>query len=152
MTGDITRAGAASAGVIAALHGGCFPGVDESWDEHSVADILAMPGAFGFVGCINGEPAGFVLARLATDEAEIISIAVLHEWRRRGLASRLFERTVKRLAGLGCVRLFLEVATDNDAAGSFYRGQGLVEGGRRKDYYRRAGGRTDALILRLDLQ
>jgi len=151
VTDGITQAGPAHAGVVSVLHGACFPGGGEGWDERSVADILGMPGAFGFIVSVNKAPAGFVLARLAADEAEIISIGVLDEWRRRGLASRLFERTARRAAGLGGRRLFLEVATDNGGAEAFYRSHGFIEGGRRKDYYRRGDGCVDALILRLDM-
>ncbi len=49
-------------------------------------------------------------------------------------------------------RLFLEVASDNDAAVALYKGLGFAAAGRRKGYYQRPGGKSaDALILALDL-
>ena len=38
---------AGDAAVLAALHGECFP--DDPWDEQAVHEVLAMPGAFGFL-------------------------------------------------------------------------------------------------------
>ena len=52
----------------------------------------------------------------------------------------------------GAVRLFLEVAEDNVAARALYERAGFGQIGRRKAYYAAPdGGRTDALVLALDL-
>jgi ribosomal-protein-alanine N-acetyltransferase len=49
-------------------------------------------------------------------------------------------------------RLFLEVATDNEAAVALYKSLGFKKAGTRKGYYQRAGGENaDAVILALDL-
>jgi ribosomal-protein-alanine N-acetyltransferase len=48
--------------------------------------------------------------------------------------------------------MFLEVAEDNLAARALYDGAGFAVAGRRRDYYGHAdGSRSDALVLRLDL-
>ncbi|MFU1477623.1 hypothetical protein ACM25N_07930 [Roseovarius sp. C7] len=46
---------------------------------------------------------------------------------------------------------FSEVAEDNAGAIALYRAAGFGECGRRKGYYRRAGGAVDALVLAKDL-
>jgi [ribosomal protein S18]-alanine N-acetyltransferase len=49
----------------------------------------------------------------------------------------------------GAQTLFLEAAEDNAAARALYAAQGFVQIGRRTNYYRRASGLVDALVLRL---
>jgi len=73
--------------VLAALSEACF---DESrWNRKAVAEVLAMPGAFGVMILVDNAPAGFLLARIAADECEILSLGVQPSYRRRGLARRL---------------------------------------------------------------
>src|SRR5947209_197660 len=102
---------------------------------------LGLPGAFGFIDAAGG----MVLARVAADEAEILTLAVLPDRRRRGLARALLERTMQAAARRGAGAMFLEVAEANRAARALYEGAGFVEVGRRRGYYRGGG---DALVLR----
>ncbi|WP_262423258.1 GNAT family N-acetyltransferase [Brevundimonas denitrificans] len=91
------------------------------------------------------------LAR-AADEAEIVTLAVRPEARRRGLGGRLLDRVLDRARDQGVARLFLEVAHDNDAALALYASRGFEQAGGRPAYYARPDGvRADALILALNL-
>jgi ribosomal-protein-alanine N-acetyltransferase len=126
---------------LAAVHATAFAA---SWTEEEFADLLRQPGVFSVA-----EPAGFVLIRLVLDEAEILTLAVRPEARGEGLGARLLERGVVLAAQGGAVRLFLEVAESNAAARALYDRAGFEPIGRRKGYY--DGGRTDALVLGLDL-
>jgi len=142
MSEHIIEAGMAYAKVISALHGACF---DAPWDEKAVAEILTMPKAAGLIiGPGGGQ--GFVLFRLAADEAEILTIGVAPGRRRKGLAGRLLQAAIERAGQAGASRMFLEVAHDNTAARAFYEKAGFVMGGRRPGYYDRPGGKTDALV------
>lgn len=135
------------AAVLAALHGACFA---TAWDADEVAALAAMPGAY--VGVIEAEPervAGFVLARVAADEAEIITICVHPAGRRRGLGHALLAFAQTRAAAAGATRLFIEVAADNAAALALYRAAGFQEAGRRRAYYADSG--QDALVMCLPL-
>ena len=87
--------------------------------------------------------AGFILSRLVTDEAEILSVAVAAARRGKGLARRLLDLHLRRLAGLGVRRVFLEVEEGNTPALRLYRRAGFRQVGRREGYYqesKRAGG------------
>lgn len=150
---DIGRpVGISHAAVIATLHGGCFASeMEPSWDEKAVAELLSMPGAFAHVASRQEDPAGFVLARVAADEAEIISIGVLPDIRRRGVAKALLKDAINTAAQGGAARMFLEVAEDNTAALAFYQGEGFSACGRRAGYYKRSQGTVDAQILVLDI-
>ncbi len=105
--------------------------------------MLANPNAV--VIC---RPAGFCLAQTALDEAELLTLAVLPEARRKGVGKSLLASLETALVQAGATRLFLEVSEDNRAALALYRSAGFHPTGRRKSYYRdRKGTSADALIL-----
>ena len=97
--------------------------------------------------------AGFILSRLAADEAEILSIAVAAARRGRGLGGRLLDLHLRRLAGLGAKAVFLEVDEDNTPARRLYAPGGLSRGRAPRGLLSGSvGGRPrSALVLRRDL-
>lgn len=130
--------------LLARLHAQAFAA---PWSETEFADLLGQAGVFAVV-----EPDGFILVRVVLDEAEILTLAVRPEARRAGLGGRLTGRGAVAAAQAGASRLFLEVAEDNVAARALYDRAGFRPLGRRKAYYAAPdGGRTDALVLSLDL-
>lgn len=146
----ILAAGALDAPVIAALQNDAFP--DQPWSGDEIATLVQGPGALALLaaGRAYGEvmPLGYVLARIAGDEAEILSLAVIGEARRQGLGRRLLVRTLEEAARGGAHRIYLEVAADNVAATALYRAAGFETVGRRHGYY--ASGRdqaADALVM-----
>jgi [ribosomal protein S18]-alanine N-acetyltransferase len=138
---------ASDAAIIAALHGECFP--DDPWDEQAVNEVLAMPGAFGFLAVAeDGAPTGFLVALAVTGSCEILALGVRSAWRRRGIAGALLRRLLAAVAGIAPIVL-LEVAEDNAAALALYTAAGFARVVRRPDYYRREGAaRVAALQLR----
>lgn len=95
--------------------------------------------------------AGFLLSRIASDEAEILTIVVEFAWRRLGCAQKMVENHCSQLIGRGVTTLFLEVNSENAAARALYRRNGFVEAGLRKAYYAKADGcRGDAVVMRRD--
>ena len=131
-------------GRLASLHAASFA---DAWTEQAIADLLKMPGAFAFAG-----DTGFILARAAAGEAEILTLAVAPDTRRQGLATALVLAAASHAHLLGAQSFFLEVAVGNDAARALYTRLGFVEAGRRKGYYAAAGRKPeDALVLRSNL-
>jgi [ribosomal protein S18]-alanine N-acetyltransferase len=129
---------------LAAIHAACFP---DPWDAKALADLLATPGT-----CLLAEAVGFVLARAAGGEAEILTLAVLPSARRHGLATSLVREAASHAQELGAETLFLEVASGNAAARALYTSLGFAEAGRRKAYYTAARAvPEDALVLRANL-
>ncbi|KAB7742596.1 ribosomal-protein-alanine N-acetyltransferase [Parvibaculum sedimenti] len=127
-------------------------GFDEPWGTEAIRDIIAMPGTFGLMAKAGEHIPGFVLARVAAGEAEILTIAVAESHRRRGLGRRLMEEAAAASLAGGASVLFLEVAEDNPAAIALYRNLGFTTVGRRPGYYRRSGSASvAALTMRLDL-
>ncbi|HEY0106067.1 MAG TPA: GNAT family N-acetyltransferase [Rhizomicrobium sp.] len=128
-------------GALAVIHAQCFP---DAWDTRALAELLASPGTFAF-----SEGGGFVLARAAGGEAEILTLAVTLQARRRGIGRALVQAAAGHAHRLGAQAMFLEVAEGNGAARALYGGLGFVEAGRRKAYYTQ--GRIhpeDGLVLR----
>ena len=135
---------AATATRLAGIHAAAF---SAPWDAKAFEALLDQTGVF-----VIEERDGFILLRGVADEAEILTLAVRPEARRRGLGARLVGEGATTAAGRGAARLFLEVADDNAAALALYARAGFAEAGRRPGYYARPdGGRQDALILALNL-
>jgi len=94
---------------------------------------------------------GFAVARVAADEAEILSLGTVPEARRQGLARLLLDRVIHEATVRGGRRLFLEVAEDNGAALQLYSSFGFLVVGARKAYYSSAvKPAAAALMLRRD--
>lgn len=135
---------------FAAVHQLCF--ADEPWDREAFACLLALPTSLACVEYQEGSLAGFLLCRLATDEAEVLTCAVHPVWRRRGIAGTLLVRAMAANRQLGIRCIFLEVAEDAAPARALYSRCGFQAVGRRRQYYQRAvGGSVDAIVMRLDL-
>jgi ribosomal-protein-alanine N-acetyltransferase len=143
VTAESRVAAAADAPALAALHAAAFPPA-QAWGPDSMALMLAMPGAFG----LWRESAGLVLARMAADEAEILTVGVVPDARRRGHGAALLRDAMAAARGRGAGAMFLEVAACNTPALALYARQGFAAVGRRRRYY--ADG-ADALVFRRDL-
>lgn len=127
------------------------------WSDDEFAGLLGQETVFGFVvreaGRGAAPPVGFVLARLAAGEGEILTVAVSRAHRRQGLGWRLMDSVLRELHGQRAEALFLEVDETNLAAISLYRRLGFGEVGKRPAYYRSAeGSRSGALVMRRDLR
>lgn len=144
---------AAHAQAMALIHAATFP-LPERWSPDDIAAQVSLPGTCGFI-CQHpvpfgpGEPGGgFVLFRIAADEAEVLMLAVSPASQRNGLGRRLLQAALSRAQARGAVCMYLEAAWDNIPALSLYAGAGFTQVGRRPGYY---PGGSDALVLRRDL-
>jgi ribosomal-protein-alanine N-acetyltransferase len=136
---------------LAALHAKLF---DTAWDVNAFNALLSHPTSTSMVARIGNpqETIGFIIAQLAADETEIITLGVAKPHQRAGIARRLIEGVARAARRAEAKRLFLEVAADNMPALVLYSRMGLTEIGRRKGYYsRQAGPPVDALRLALTL-
>lgn len=133
---------------LAGVHALAF---DDPWSAADLAALLASPGVFALAARDEGDLAGFVLCRVAADEAEILTIATAPARRRQGVGRALLEAAAGTASAGGAETVFLEVAEDNAAALGLYRAAGFAPVGRRKGYYSRGAGAIDALVLRRDL-
>jgi [ribosomal protein S18]-alanine N-acetyltransferase len=125
----------AAAREMAAIEAAAF---DEPWSAAALAEIWAEPGARGWLAQNPaGEVLGFALFRVvaAAREAELLRVATVPAWRRRGVAAGLLGFALAELdrAAIDC---FLEVRADNLPAQELYRRFGFVRVQIRPAYYR----------------
>jgi len=85
------------------------------------------------------------------EEAEIVSLGVVPAYRRCGMGSALMDAICGEARSQGAEGVVLEVARDNEAACALYVARGFTVVGCRRNYYRRAEGLVDALIMRVPL-
>lgn len=135
---------AAEASRLAALYAAAFSDDGRGWTSDEIA-ALVPPGL-----ALVAED-GFALISVAGDEAELLTLAVAPEARRKGRGRALTEAAMGAARASGAAEMFLEVAADNTAARALYEALGFGQVGARKGYYRRADGRMDAMILRRTL-
>lgn len=128
---------------MAAIHAAAMT-VPRPWSAEEIAALLAAPGVFAL-----GEGGGFIIGRAAGGEAEILTLAVHPEVRRRGTGRTLVRRFLQDCAARGADDAFLEVAAGNQAAIALYSAEGFAGTGLRRGYFLRPDGqREDALVMR----
>lgn len=131
---------AAHAAAMEAIHAASFP-AGEAWRASDFDTYLRLPGGFGLID----PDGGLILARVAGDEAEILTLGVVPPARRRGIARGLLRAACALAASRAAAAMFLEVAAPNRAAAALYGAEGFVEIGRRRRYYPDG---ADARVLR----
>ena len=127
-------------------------------DQHRLLELLKNPVCFGFVDDLKRTDAvfdystmlaGYLLANIVVDEAEILSIAILADYQNLGRGNDLLKYFKEFIAAKNVKTVFLEVAADNKAALTLYRAQGFSECSRRLAYYKRFDSRCDAIKMKL---
>lgn len=137
---DIRPAEAADCEALAEIHASAFR---RGWSDAEMESLLLQPGVHAVIAhqrrTFGGPvPAGFVIYRLVADEAEILSVAVDPDFRRRGIGRLVMEDALRHLYREGAARVHLEVEDSNLAAIALYQGMEFHESGRRKGYYTQA--------------
>jgi ribosomal-protein-alanine N-acetyltransferase len=124
-----------------------LPAFGEAWTSGQCLGILDLPRVWLTLASVDGEPAGFALARTVVDESELLLLGVRPVYRGRGIGRALIERTLAVALASGARLLHLEVRQGNDAL-RLYNRIGFREVGRRRGYYRGGDGQLyDALSL-----
>ncbi|WP_188520206.1 GNAT family N-acetyltransferase [Alsobacter metallidurans] len=137
------------AAAVAALHAeGFHAGWSASECEAMLLDRAVVGQGIGPGQALDG----FVLSRVALDEAEILTIAVARRRQGGGLGRRLLQAHFGALVNRGVRTLFLEVDEGNAPARALYARAGFEQVGRRAGYYRKPdGSAAAALVLRRTL-
>ena len=134
---------------LAQLHGASF---HRGWGEGEFDSMLAERNTLIQLLQMKRKIIGFVVSRIAADEAEILSIAIDPGYRGRGLSRNMLLTHLGHLAGRGVQKVFLEVEENNQPARRLYEQTGFAVVGRRERYYRQSGAEhLNALLMRRDL-
>lgn len=125
------------------------------WTDGDIEQLLGSPGAFGLVARSIDHAdrvVGFVLARQAVDEMEILTVAVKRAWQGYGAGRMLMDEALRHGHHRRAKLMFLEVDETNDAAINLYRKLGFEQIGTRPNYYSAPSAKPSAaLIMRRDL-
>lgn len=127
------------------------PRFGEAWTRGQCLGILAMPGVWLTLAALNGDVAGFALARAIAGEAELLLLACLPEVRRRGVGGALLRSVINDAQDRSATKIYLEVRRGNEAL-DLYRSSGFLKVGERLAYYRGTSGQLyDALTFERQL-
>ncbi|HEX8247811.1 MAG TPA: ribosomal protein S18-alanine N-acetyltransferase [Pyrinomonadaceae bacterium] len=122
-----------------------------SWSFEGYKSELLRDDSKAIIAEMDGEAAGFAIARLITsvNEGEILNIAVSQKFRNRGLGTLLLKEINGFLKSEKIESVWLEVRKSNFTAQDFYRKNGFVLYGERKNFYTNPS--EDALVMKLNL-
>ncbi|MEM2093974.1 MAG: ribosomal protein S18-alanine N-acetyltransferase, partial [Candidatus Bathyarchaeia archaeon] len=132
----------------------CLP---ENYDNSFFMDIYyRFPRTF-IVAKVGEKVVGYIMCRTETGFSErkrfsitrkghIVSIAVLPEYRNRGIGSSLVEKAIERLKEYHATEIFLEVRVSNKAAINLYKKFGFSTSREILGYYR--DGETALVMVR----
>lgn len=93
----------------------------------------------------SADPAGYAIMRVLLDEAEILSIAVSDEYRRRGIGREMMTFLLDGACADGVSNVYLEVRESNTAARELYGSLGFAPIGKRRKYYTKPT--EDAIVM-----
>jgi ribosomal-protein-alanine N-acetyltransferase len=146
----ISQALPGDAAELAQLHAQALP---PGWPAADIAAFCGKTNRIALKAMEGGVLLGFAILQFAADEAEILTVAVASDARRRGAGSALIEKAIavckERL--ISCI--YLEAAESNGPALGLYRKFGFSTFTRRKNYYQLASpAPVTALIMRLDIK
>lgn len=109
-------------------------------------------GAFHILGIgrtEHGHLVGYLAFSTVLDEMEILNLAVLPEYRKRGHGAKLLQTLLSYCRNNGIVKGFLDVKASNAPAIDLYLKFGFKKIGVRKKYYPDTG--EDAILLKREL-
>lgn len=115
------------------------------WSEGTFRGLLRRGDAALVVAEADGELIGHAIFWAVLAQGELGDIAVIPEWRDRGIGTRLLYEIFERAKGRGVRELYLEVRISNEAAQRLYERHGFRRVGRRPGYYSRP--KEDALVM-----
>ena len=97
------------------------------------------------------KPVGYLMAKVTTDEIEIISILIDKKFRNIGIGKGLLYKLLNIALKKKIQNIFLEVSVENLIAINLYKKFNFIKVGKRKNYYFQNGRYIDADIMRLVL-
>lgn len=119
----------------------CF---SDPWTEEMVIGSFSDDYFLGYVAETKGKIIGYIGLSVVFDTADVLLVAVIEKYRRRGVAKTLFARAFEEARENGAERAMLEVDVKNAAAIGCYLCSGFKKVTERKNYY---GAGKDAFIM-----
>lgn len=145
MTRTIRYASADDFDVILSIERTCFP---TPWETNALADDLSNnPCARYLLIQEDEQTIGYGCLWLLMEEAHLMSVAILPEFRRAGAGEALMRALIQSAADGGARFMELECRRSNLAAQALYHKLGFLRVGCKKGYYEETG--EDAFVYAL---
>lgn len=138
----IRRMTKADVGQVSVNEAACF---SMPWSENAFYDVLTRKEAIYLVAEVDGSIVGHCGVTNIVGEGEITNVAVLAEYRGRGLGREMLSRLLTEGEAAGITDFTLEVRAGNAAAIHLYETLGFLSEGIRPGFY--DSPREDALIM-----
>ncbi len=122
------------------------------WSRGNFIDSLAAGYLAEVLECPLDGLLGYYVAMPGVDELHLLNITVAPAAQGRGHGQTLLDAVQAQGRRQGLGTLWLEVRHGNHRARALYLRRGFAEVGLRRGYYPAAGGREDAVVMRLDLR
>ena len=116
----------------------------DPWNFKMLAGTFLLDNFVGLVEEREGKVVGYIGSTYCIDEAEITLVAVDEDYRRRKIATTLFDELFRILKEKGVERVLLEVRRSNYSAQKCYVKAGFSVLSVREGYY---PDKEDALIM-----
>ena len=121
-----------SAELVSKIEKCCFT---VPWTSESIAEDMNSRVSFYIVAYCGENAVGYISSHIVVDECEILRVAVLPEYRKRGTGTVLVAKMVELAENFNVSVVYLEVRTGNVAARTLYESAGFKFSGIRKKYY-----------------
>lgn len=105
------------------------------WNEQNFTAAISKPQYLSLGAFLNGQLAGFIIFYNAFEESTLMIVCVKQEFKRKQIATKLFDDAVLILKNANINKVFLEVKSTNAPATSFYQKLGFSVLRVRKAYY-----------------
>ena len=116
----------------------------DKWGKDFFISFFSKKNVFFF---LKRPSRGYLIARKIFNEYEIIALSTDLQFLRKGVASELLYRLIKKAKNHSIKKIFLEVSSKNLVAINMYNKLGFYQVGLRKKYYKTLNGLEDALIM-----
>lgn len=138
----VRRAGVQDVQAIARIEAACF---SAPWSEALILAGLQKETDLFYMAVCGGEIAGYIGLNRVLDESYLYNLAVLPQFRRRGIGEALLRHACAEMFQTGAAFVSLEVRRSNCAAIALYEKLGFRRAGERKDFY--SSPMEDAVIM-----
>lgn len=123
---------------------------EDNWSMQAIKDMYLSDYDKAALIEVDDKVIGYINWRQNEFEAELLRIAIINDYRGRGISHLLMEYMLTSINKTGSdVSVFLEVRKHNPAAIALYKKHGFEEIGIRKNYYDKPI--DDAVLMKLDL-
>lgn len=141
----IRQVNESEAETLTKIHEQCFPNY---WNREAFTDFFSVERTFAFLVEKGDSPIGMMVFRCPAEQVDLLTLAVIPEFRGQGIATFLMEQLIENCVKIKAEKILLEVEVDNLSALKLYVKLGFKEIHRRKCYYQQKDGSlTDAFVM-----